>query len=218
MKLSEEHEQLRSSLIKFIDREINPFMDEWEDAGQFPAHEVFKKLGNEGFLGVTKPEEYGGLALDYSYSVVMAESLGHIRGGGVPLAIGVQTDMCTPALAKFGSDELKREFLAPSIAGELVGCIGVSEVQAGSDVAAIKTTARRDGDDWVINGGKMWITSGMQADWMCCLVNTSEGSPHRNKSLIIIPMATKGVERAKKLRKIGMNSSDTAQIFFDDVR
>ncbi len=218
MRLTEEHDQLRNSMLKFIEREINPHMDQWEDDEIFPAHALFKKLGDAGFLGVSKPTEYGGLGLDYSFSVVMAEAMGAINGGGVPMAIGVQTDMCTPALAKFGSDALKREFLAPSIAGDLVGCIGVSEPQAGSDVAGIKSFARKDGDDWVINGGKMWITNGMQADWMCALVNTSEGPPHKNKSLIIVPMATKGVERARKLKKIGMNSSDTAQIFFDEVR
>ncbi len=218
MRLTEEHDQLRTAMHKFIEREINPHMEQWESDEIFPAHALFKKLGDAGFLGVSKAPEYGGLGLDYSYSVVLAEAMGTIHGGGVPMAIGVQTDMATPALAKFGSDELKREFLAPSIAGDLVACIGVSEPQAGSDVAGIKTTARKDGSDWVINGGKMWITSGMQADWMCCLANTSEGPPHKNKSLIVIPMATKGVERARKLKKIGMNSSDTAQIFFDEVR
>lgn len=218
MRLTEQHEQMRESLSKLIDREINPYIDAWEEAQQFPAHELFKKLGDQGFLGVTKPPEYGGLGLDYSYAVLMAETLGRVNGGGVPMAIGVQTDMCTPALAKFGSDDLKKEWLAPSIAGDLVGCIGVSEPGAGSDVAAIKTTARRDGDDYVINGTKMWITNGMQADWMCCLANTGDGPPHKNKSLIIVPLDSKGVERARKLQKIGMWSSDTAQIFFDDVR
>ncbi len=218
MQLTREHEELRDSLIKFIEREINPYVEEWENARIFPAHSLFKKLGDAGFLGVCKPPEYGGLGLDYSFSVVMAEALGRIHCGGVPMAIGVQTDMCTPALAKFGSDELKQEFLAPSIAGDLVGCIGVSEPHAGSDVAAIKTTARKDGDDFVISGGKMWITNGTQADWMCCLANTSDGPPHKNKSLIVVPMKSKGIEIARKLEKIGMHSSDTAQIFFDDVR
>jgi len=218
MLFTDEHMQLRDSLLKFIEREINPYIEQWEEEQIFPAHALFKKLGDAGFLGVCKPPEYGGLGLDYSYSVVMAETLGNINGGGVPMAIGVQTDMATPALAKFGSDELKKEFLEPTIAGDFVACVGVSEPQAGSDVAAIKTNARRDGDDYVINGGKMWITSGMQADWMCCLANTSDGPAHKNKSLIIVPLKTKGVERARKLKKIGMNSSDTAQIFFDDVR
>ncbi len=218
MLFTDEHEILRKSLRSFIDREINPHVDEWEEAQIFPAHEVFKKLGKEGFLGLNKPEEYGGAGLDYSYALVLAEELGRILSGGVSMAIGVQTDMCTPALARFGSDELRREFLAPSIAGDLVGCIGVSEVGSGSDVASLKTTARKDGDDYIINGGKMWITNGIQADWMCCLVNTSDDKPHKNKSLVIIPMDTKGVERARKLHKLGMWASDTAQIFFDDVR
>jgi citronellyl-CoA dehydrogenase len=218
MKLTEEHKQMRDTLTQFIEREINPYVQEWEEAQIFPAHEVFKKLGDLGFLGVSKPEAYGGLGLDYTYSVLMAQTLGKINGGGVPMAIGVQTDMCTPALAKFGSDELRKEFLVPSIAGDLVGCVGVSEPGAGSDVASIKSHARRDGDDYVINGSKMWITNGMQADWMCMLVNTSDGPAHKNKSLVVVPMDSKGIERARKLKKIGMWSSDTAQIFFDEVR
>ena len=218
MLFTDEHELLRKSLRSFFDREIVPHCDAWEEERIFPAHEVFKKMGNEGYLGLTKPEEFGGAGLDYSYAIVLAEELGRLPSGGVSLAVGVQTDMCTPALARFGSDELRKEWLAPSIAGDLVGCIGVSEVGAGSDVASIKTTARKDGDDYIINGGKMWITNGIQADWMCCLVNTSDDKAHKNKSLVIIPMASKGVERAKKLHKLGMWASDTAQIFFDEVR
>jgi citronellyl-CoA dehydrogenase len=218
MKFTSEHEELKRTIERFVEQELNPHVDEWEEAGIFPAHEVFRKLGELGLLGLTKPEAYGGAGLDYSYSVLMAETLGNTRCGGVPMAIGVQTDMATPALARFGSDELRAEFLAPAIAGEAVACIGVSEPGAGSDVASIRTTARKDGDDYVINGGKLWITNGTQADWMCCLANTSEGSPHRNKSLIVVPMKSKGVSVERKLRKIGMNSSDTAQIHFDDVR
>ena len=218
MKFTHEHEEIRRTMKKFIDAEINPHVDEWEAAEQFPAHEVFKKLGNMGMLGLTKPEAYGGAALDYSYSMVFAETLGQIRCGGVPMAIGVQTDMATPALARFGSDELRKEFLAPAIAGDHVACIGVSEPGAGSDVASIKTTAKKDGGDYVINGSKMWITNSLQADWMCLLANTSEGAAHKNKTLIILPMKTRGVSVAKKIRKIGMMSSDTGLIHFDDVR
>jgi citronellyl-CoA dehydrogenase len=218
MQLTHEHEELRRNLKRFIDNEINPHVDEWEAAEIFPAHEVFKKLGDLGVLGLTKPAEFGGLALDYSYSVVMAETLGHITCGGIPMAIGVQTDMATPALARFGSDELRREFLAPAISGDHVACVGVSEPGAGSDVASIRTTARKDGGDYVINGSKMWITNSLQADWMCLLANTGEGPSHRNKSLIIVPMKTKGIVKEKKIRKIGMMSSDTGLIHFDDVR
>lgn len=218
MLFTPEHEELRRTVERFCREELNPYVDEWEEAGIYPAHEVFKKLGSLGLLGLTKPEAVGGANLDYSYAVVLAEALGTCRCGGVPMSIGVQTDMATPALARFGAPELQQEFLAPAIAGDMVTCIGVSEPGAGSDVASIRTTARRDGDDYVINGSKLWITNGAQADWMCCLATTSDGSPHRNKSLIIVPMRTKGVTVERKLRKIGMHSSDTAQIFFDDVR
>jgi citronellyl-CoA dehydrogenase len=215
---TEQHVQMQDALKKFIETEINPFVDEWEKAEIFPAHEVFRKMGKLGFLGVNKPVEFGGLGLDYSYAAAMNEALNHIRCGGIPMAIGVQTDMATPALAKHGSDELRKEFLAPSISGEYVACLGVSEVGAGSDVASIKTTARKDGGDYVINGGKMWTTNGTQADWICLLANTSEGGGHKNKSLICVPMKAKGVSVAKKLKKAGMNASDTAQLYFDNVR
>ncbi len=218
MLFTAEHDQARRILQKLIETEINPYIDEWEEAGIYPAHDVFKKLGDLGFLGLTKPVEYGGQGLDYSFALMMAEELGNIRSASVPMSVGVQTDMATPALARFGSDELRKEFLAPAIAGDMVSCIGVSEPEAGSDVAAIKTSARSDGDDYVINGGKMWITNGTQADWICLLANTGDKSRHRNKSLIIVPMKTKGVQIARKLDKLGMRASDTAQIFFDNVR
>ena len=223
MRYTHEHREIQQTLKRFIDDEINPHVDEWEDAEIFPAHEVFKKLGNLGLLGLTKPQEYGGAGLDYSYSVAMAEVLGHIDCGAIPMAIGVQTDMCTPALARFGSDELRRQFLAPAIAGDMVGCIGVSEPAAGSDVAGIKSRARKDGDDYVISGQKMWITNSLQADWMCMLVNTGDGPIHKNKTLVMVPMRENGklrpgIEVARKIKKIGMNASDTGLIYFDEVR
>ena len=218
MQFTEEHEAIRRTMQQFIKNEINPHVDQWERDGIYPARQVFKKMGDLGLLGLCKPVEYGGAGLDYSYGMVMAEELGAINAGGVGMSIGVQTDMATPALARFGSDEMKREFLAPSIAGDMVACIGVSEPGAGSDVASIKTTARSDGDDYIINGGKMWITNGTQADWMCLLANTGDGPVHRNKSLICLPMKTKGVEVLRKLDKMGMHCSDTAEIKFTDVR
>lgn len=223
MQFTHEHRQVQDTLKRFIDERINPFVDEWEAAEIFPAHEVFKGLGELGLLGLTKPVEYGGAGLDYSFSVAMAETLGHIHCGGVPMAIGVQTDMCTPALSRHGSEELKRQFLAPAIAGDMVGCIGVSEPGAGSDVSAIKSYARKDGDDYLISGQKMWITNSLQADWMCMLVNTSDGPAHKNKSLVMVPLRengkpVKGFEVGQKIRKIGMNSSDTGLLYFDEVR
>ena len=235
MNYTHEHLEIQKTLKRYIDEKINPQVEQWEENEIFPAHEVFKGLGDLGLLGLTKPQAYGGAGLDYSYAVAMAEGLGHIHCGGVPMAIGVQTDMATPALARFGSDELKREFLAPAIAGDTVGCIGVSEPGAGSDVASIKSYARKDGDDYLISGQKMWITNSLQADWMCMLVNTGDeqsatgGNQHKNKTLIMVPMRegpglglnrklVKGIEVARKIRKIGMNSSDTGLIYFDEVR
>ena len=235
MNYTHEHLEIQKTLKRFIDEKINPHVEQWEEDEIFPAHEVFKGLGDLGLLGLTKPEAYGGAGLDYSYGMAMVEALGYTHCGGVPMAIGVQTDMATPALARFGSPELCREFLTPAIAGDAVGCIGVSEPGAGSDVASIKSYARKDGDDYVISGQKMWITNSLQADWMCMLVNTGDatsptgGNHHKNKSLIIVPMRegpgkgvnrklVKGIEVAKKIRKIGMNSSDTGLIYFDEVR
>jgi citronellyl-CoA dehydrogenase len=218
MQLTPEHHEISRSLQRFIEREINPHVDAWEEAEAFPAHDLFRKLGVAGFLGVSKPVEYGGMGLDYSYSLVVAEALGHIACGAIPMAIGVHTDMATPALALHGTDAAKRDFLAPSISGEYVACLGVSEAGAGSDVAAIRTAARLDGGDYVINGSKMWITNGAQADWICLLANTSDGAPHRNKSLICVPMKATGVTVARTIRKIGMRASDTAEIHFDNVR
>jgi citronellyl-CoA dehydrogenase len=218
MQFTPEHLSLADSVRRFVQAEINPCVDEWERAGRFPAHELFRKMGAQGFLGISKPERFGGLGLDWSYTLAFCEALGEVDCGAVPMAVGVQTDMATPALARFGSDELREEFLRPTITGEMVACIGVSEVGAGSDVASIRTQARRDGGDYVINGGKMWITNGAQADWMCMLASTGDGPAHRSKSLIVVPMRTPGVTVARTLDKLGMRSSDTAQIFFEDVR
>ena len=207
MQFTAEHRALAETVKRFCEQEINPHVKEWEAAEIFPAHEVFKKMGALGLLGVKYDTAYGGMGLDFSYSMVVAEELGAIPCGGVPMAIGVQTDMCTPALHRFGSDELKKEYLAPAIAGDMVGCIGVSEAGGGSDVAALKTTARHDGDGY----------RRIRNTRRCLLANTSEGPVHSNKSLIIVPMDAKGIT-TQKIKKIGMNSSDTAQIFFDNVR
>jgi citronellyl-CoA dehydrogenase len=175
-------------------------------------------MGDLGLLGIAKPEAFGGMGLDYSYQIIFSEELGRIRCGGVSMAIGVQTDMATPALARFGSDQLRQKYLTKAISGEAVFSVAVSEPQAGSDVAAIKTTAVKDGDDYVINGTKMWITNATQADYLCLLVNTGGDNIHMNKSLVIVPTNTDGVSFSERLKKLGMHSSDTAQIFFDDVR
>ena len=218
MRFTEEHTQLRRTVRDFVEKEVNPHMDEWEKAGAMPLHDLFKKAGRLGLLGINKPEAFGGMGLDYSYQMAATEELGWCNGGSFPMAIGVQTDMATPALARWGTDELRKEFLAPAIAGEVVTSIAVSEVSGGSDVAAIKTTAKKDGNDYIINGSKMWITNASQADWLCTLVNTGDGPVHKNKTLVVIPAKTKGVEIGPKIDKLGMRASDTCPVFFENVR
>lgn len=216
--------ELRDLAARFIAREVNPHVNEWEAKGEFPAGAVFKQLGSLGLLGINKPEAFGGLGLDYTYQATFAESLGTLESTGIALAIGVQTDMATPALARWGSDELREEFLRPTIAGDRIAAIGVSEISGGSDLTAIKTNARICGGDYIINGGKMWTTNGANADWICVLANTSRAADSLeeramlNKSLICIPTDAAGVSRSTKLKKLGMHTSDTVQIFFDDVR
>jgi len=214
---NEEQKQMQATVAKIIENDINPFVAEWEKKEIFPAHQVFKKLGTAGLLGIDKEPEYGGLGLDFKYVAAVLEELGTIKCGGVPMAIAVQMAMTQQALHRFGSDELKKEFMAPSIAGDYVACIGVSEPVAGSDVASIKTTAKRQGDDLIINGQKMWITNSLQADWICLLCNTSDGNSYKNKSLVCVPMNSKGISKTK-IDKIGNHSSDTGQLFFEDVR
>lgn len=218
MIYQEDHLQLQETARRIIATEINPNVDQWEDEGIFPARVVFKKFGEAGLLGIDKPEEFGGSGLPFGYAMAFAETLGEINCLGIPLATGVQINMATPALALYGSDEVRERFLRPSLSGDLITCLGVSEPGAGSDVSAIRTNAVRSGDDYVINGGKLWTSNGTQADWMCLLANTNDGPVHRSKSLFCLPMKTKGIEIAKKLDKMGMRSSDTAQIFFDNVR
>jgi citronellyl-CoA dehydrogenase len=218
MYFTEEHEMFRQSVRAFVEKEINPHVDEWEAAGIFPAHDLFKKMGDLGFLGLNYPEEYGGANADYWYTVVFAEELARADCGGVPMGIVVHTDMCTPALAQHGSHELKKKFLEPAIKGEIVGAIGVSEPDAGSDVAAIRTRAEKDGDDYIINGTKLYITNGTQADFICLLTRTSNEGGYRGMSLIIVPTKTPGFSVGRKLKKLGNLSSDTAELVFDNVR
>ena len=218
MLYTEEHLALIDTIRDFAINEIHPYIDEWEKAGMFPAHNLFKKLGSIDLLGITKSKNYGGMGLDYSYGLAFAEALGQAWDLGVITAIGVHTDMATPSIDRFGTDELKSDFLAPAIKGEYVAALALSEVGAGSDLAAIKTSARTDGDDYVVNGEKMWITNAKQADFFCTLVNTSDEDSHKNKSLILIPASTKGVSVGNKIEKLGQITSDTAPVLFDSVR
>ena len=219
MRFTEEHEQFRKSVRAVIESELNPYVDEWEAAGIFPAHELFPKLAKVGVFGLEYDPEYGGQGADHTYTVVLGEELGATAHcAGVPMAIAVQASMSTPALAKYGSDELKRKYLAPAMTGEMVTSVAVSEPDAGSDVAGIKTRAVRDGDDWVINGRKMWITSGTQADWICLLARTSDEGGYMGMSQIIVPTDTPGFSVGRAIKKMGNHSSDTGELLFEDVR
>jgi len=218
MLFGSDHEQFRKVIRQLVEEEINPKADEWEAARIFPAHELFPKFGSVGALGLEYDPEYGGGGADHSFTVVFAEEIGRADIAGVPMALAVQASMATPALARFGSDELKRDYLAPAIAGEMVCSVAVSEPGAGSDVAGITTRARRDGGDWVINGRKMWITNGTQADWICLLARTSDEGGYAGMSLILVPTDTPGFSVGRKIDKMGNHSSDTAELVFDDVR
>jgi citronellyl-CoA dehydrogenase len=215
---TDEHQLFRKTLRDLFEREIEPHVDEWEAARSFPAHDLFPKLAPVGLFGLEYDEAYGGMGADHSFSMIAGQELGRVSCGGVPMAIAVQMSMATPALARYGTPELKERFLAPAIRGEAVTSIAVTEPDAGSDVAGIRTRAVRDGDEWVINGAKLFITNGTQADWLCLLARTSDEPGARGMSLIVVPTDLEGVAVSRKLEKLGMWSSDTAELSFTDVR
>ncbi len=219
MQFTEEHEAFRKVVAEFVETEINPYVDQWEADRIFPAHELFPKLAEIGALGLEYDEAYGGQGADHSFTLVFMEELGYrCNVAGVPMAIAVQTNMATPALHRFGSEELKQRYLVPALTGEAVVSVAVSEPDAGSDVAGIRTKAVRDGDDWVINGRKMWITNGSQADWICLLARTSDEGGFAGMSQIIVPTSTAGFSVGRTIEKMGNHSSDTAELVFEDVR
>jgi citronellyl-CoA dehydrogenase len=215
---SKDHELVRGAVRDFVNREINPYVDEWEEKGIIPLHELFKKMGDLGFLGIRYDEKYGGEGLDYWYETVVMEELAHTKCGGVPMAIAVQMCMSTPAIDEFGSEYLKQTYLKPAIKGDMVSSIAVTEPDAGSDVAALKTFARKDGDSYILNGSKTYITNGTQADFLTLLARTSEASGYHSFSLFVVPTNLPGFKVSKKLDKMGMRSSDTAELYFDDMR
>lgn len=214
-----EQQAFQQTIRDFFEHEVTPHIDEWEKARTFPAHQVFKRCGELGMLGITYDPAYGGSGLDYWWTAAYCEAMSEACPcNGIPMAIMVQTDMCTPALHDFGSSELKERFLRPSIAGEMVGAIGVSEPGAGSDVFSIRTTARRDGDCYVVNGRKIFITNGTQADYITLLTKTDASQAHHGFTLLVVPTDTPGFAVAKKLEKVGNHCSDTAELVFEDVR
>ncbi|BBO69759.1 citronellyl-CoA dehydrogenase [Desulfosarcina alkanivorans] len=215
---NKEHEQVRKSIRDFVNKRLNPFVEEWEEDGIAPLHDLFKEMGALGFLGIRYDPKYGGEGLDYWYDVIMLEECGRIRCGGIPMAIAVQTHMATPAIAEFGSEYLKETYLRAAIKGEMVGAIAVTEPDAGSDVAALRTYAKKDGDDYVLNGSKTYITNGTQADFLTLLARTSEDPGYHSFSLFVVPTDLPGFKVSRKLDKLGMRSSDTAELYFDNLR
>ncbi len=218
MLFTEDHERFRLATRGVLARAVEPYVEEWEERGAFPGHELFATLGQAGLFGLEYDPEWGGQGADHSYTVVLGEELGRLGCGGVPMAISVQTDMATPSLHRFGSDELKRRYLAPALRGEMVASIAVSEPDAGSDVAGLRTRATRDGDEWVINGSKLYITNGAQADWLCLLARTSDEGGHQGMSQIVFPTDAPGFTVSRTLHKLGNRSSDTAELSFVDAR
>src|ERR1700760_2838769 len=212
----EEHEALRESIRAFVERELAPHAEEWEDT-TFPDS-VFRRMGELGFLGLSMPEAYGGQGGDYFCNLVLAEELSFSRPGGRGRGVAVHTDMATPPILQFGTEEQKQRYLVPAIRGEKISCLGITEPDAGSDVSAIRTRAVRDGDEWVINGAKTYITNGHRADFIVLVTKTDVDAGHDGFTLFIVDMDAPGVVREKRLEKLGMHASDTALLAFQDVR
>lgn len=217
MYFNREHELVRKAVRDFVKKEINPHVDEWEEAGMTPLHDLFKKMGDLGFLGIRFDEKYGGEGLDYWYETIVLEECARISCGGIPMAIAVQSNMATPAIDEFGSEYLKQTYLKPALKGDMVAAIAVTEPDAGSDVAAIKTTAVKQGSHYILNGSKTYITNGIQADFLTLLARTSDEPGYHSFSLFVVPTSLPGFQVSKKLDKLGMRSSDTAELYFDNM-
>ena len=213
---NDEHEQLRESITNFAVKELAPHADEWEET-TFPDS-VFRRMGELGFLGLDKPEEYGGQGGDYFSAIVLGEAISNANCGGLSMGIAVQTDMAMPPILALGTEEQKQQWAVPAIKGEKILCLGITEPDAGSDVKGIKTRAVRDGDEYVINGSKTYITNGHRADVIVLVTKTDPDAGYDGFTLFLVPMDSAGVIREKKLQKMGMHASDTALLAFQDVR
>lgn len=214
---TEEHELFRKQVRTFVEKELAPNADQWEEDELFP-NSVFKRAGELGILGAHYPEEVGGGGGDYWFSAAKAEELVRCGSAGVGMGLLVQSDMATPCINDLGTKEQKEEFLAPALRGEKIAALGVSEPGAGSDVAGLRTTAKKVGGDYVINGSKTYITNGTRADFVTLLAKTNPDAGHAGISIFLVPTATKGFAVSKKLKKLGNWASDTAELFFEDVK
>src|SRR5918992_1057094 len=213
---TEEHDQLRESIRSFVVKELTPHAEEWEETTF--ADWVFPRMGELGFLGLSYPEQYGGQGGDFYANLVLAEEMVHSNSGGLAMGVAVHTDMATPPVFLFGTEEQKQAYLVPSIRGEKISCLGITEPDAGSDVSGIKTRAVRDGDEWVINGSKTYITNGLRADFIVLVTKTDPDAGYDGFTLFLVDTDTPGFIREKKLEKLGMHASDTALLAFDDMR
>ena len=213
----EEHQAFRSTVRRFAEKELAPYADEWERSELFP-NEVFKRAGELGIFGAHYPEEHGGSGGDYWFSVAKAEELPRGHSAGVTMGLLVQSDMATPVISDLGTKEQIEEFLVPALRGEKIASLGVSEPNAGSDVAGIQTVAKKDGDDYVLNGAKTYITNGTRADFVTLLAKTNPEAGAHGCSFFLVPTSTKGFSVSKKLKKVGNHASDTAELAFEDMR
>lgn len=211
----EEHHILRKSIREFVGKEITPYIDEWEEKQEIPR-ELFRRMGELGFLGLHYPEEYSGQGGDYLSTIVLAEELARCGAGGVGMAVAVQTGMATPPIFKYGTEDQKKNYLVPSIRGEKIACLGITEPNAGSDVASIQTIAKKDGSTWVINGRKIFISNGVNSDYILLLARTKKEKGYRGFSMFIVDKQTPGFVVSRKLNKVGMRCSDTAELLFED--
>ena len=212
-----EHEALRASIRSFVESELAPHAEEWEREGHFPDW-VFKRMGDLGLLGLRYPPEYGGQGGDWGHAIVLAEELARAGSAGVGMAVAVQTEMATPPIARFGTEDQKRRYLAPAIRGEKVFCLAITEPGAGSDVAGIETTAARDGDHYVVNGRKTFITNGVRAHASLLVARVDRSAGHEGFALFVVDTDAPGFSVSREMDKLGMRSSDTAELVLDDVR
>ena len=213
---TEEHRIFRDAVRKFFAKEVTPYVDEWEESGQVPKS-AWKKMGDNGFLCMQVPEEYGGLEADFLYSVIIMEELARTNHFG--LLSSLHSDIVIPYLLSYGSDELKRRYLPGCISGDIITAVAMTEPNAGSDLAAMRTTAVDDGDHVVINGQKTFISNGIICDLVVLAVrDPSVDNPHKAVDLYVVEAGTPGFEKGRRLKKIGWHSQDTAELYFSDCR
>ncbi|MEW6531878.1 MAG: acyl-CoA dehydrogenase family protein [Thermodesulfobacteriota bacterium] len=216
IKYTEEHRIFRDALRKFFEREVTPYVEEWEEAGIVPRA-IWKKMGENGFLCMDVPEEYGGLGADFLYSVILCEEL--VRTGHSGLAAPLHSDVVVPYITAFGSEDIKKKYLPGCVSGDIVTAIAMTEPNAGSDLAGMRTTAVEDGDHVIINGQKTFISNGILCDLLILAArDPKESDPHRAISLYLVEAGTPGFDKGRKLKKIGWHSQDTAELFFNDCR